>query len=149
MEVLLQWEEDHDGGLRVARTSWKLLGRACLAWLGEVGRCEDQEKVKELKETTFLLLVNGLQGNGSRGNGSLESVAWNGQENACLRAASLIGASESSETALGDAGKASGQSRSRNLRWRSSASCCSSSAGHQNPGWRRPSGAAGTSPSGG
>ena len=149
MEVLLQWEEDHDGGLRVARASWKLLGRACFAWLGEVGHCEDQEKVKELKETTFPLRVNGLRVNGSRGNGSLESVAWNGQENACLRAASLIGASESSETASGGTGKPSGPSPSRSPRWRSSASCCSSSAARPSPGWRRSSGAAATSPSGG
>ena len=41
-----------------ARTNEKLLDRACFARLGEVGHFEKQEKVKELKETTFLLLVN-------------------------------------------------------------------------------------------
>ena len=46
MEALLQWAEDHDGGLRGARASWKRLGRACFAWQGEVEHFEDQEKVK-------------------------------------------------------------------------------------------------------
>ena len=106
---------------------------------------EDPGKVMGLKETASALLADGWQENGWQ-----EDVAWNGQENACLRDADASWMdAESSETALGDAGKASGQSRSRNLRWRSSASCCSSSAGHQSLGWRRPSGVAGTSPSAG
>ena len=79
------WGEDDD--LRVARTSERLLDKVSFALLGEGGHLEDQEKVKELKETAFLLLVNGLQGNGSLENGLLGSVAWNGQENACLRGA--------------------------------------------------------------
>ena len=58
VEVLPRWKEDDDGGLMVARMSRKLLGRTCFAWQGEVEHFEDQEKVKELKETTFLLLVN-------------------------------------------------------------------------------------------
>ena len=87
MEVLPRWEEDDDGGLRVARTSERLLGKVSFLLLWEGGHLEDQEKVKELKETAFLLLVNGLQGNGLLENGLLGSVAWNGQENACLRGA--------------------------------------------------------------
>ena len=79
------WEEDDD--LRVARTSERLLDKVSLVLLWEGGHHEDQEKVKELKETAFLLLVNGLQGNGLLENGLLGSVAWNGQENACLRGA--------------------------------------------------------------
>ena len=58
VEVLLRWTVDHDGGLRLARMSQKLLGRTCFAWQGEVEHFEDQEKVKELKETTFLLLAH-------------------------------------------------------------------------------------------
>ena len=113
---------------------------------------EDTGKVMGLKETASALLADGWQENGWQENGWLENVAWNGQENACLRDADaswMDAALKSSETALGDAGKASGQNRSRNLRWRSSASCCSSSAGHQSLGWRRPSGVAGTLPSDG
>ena len=106
---------------------------------------EDPGKVMGLKETASALLADGWQE-----NGWLENVAWNGQENACLRDADDASWMDvASETALGDAGKASDQSRSRNLRWRSSASCCSSSAGYPSPGWRRPSGVAGTSPSAG
>ena len=82
MAVLLMWEEDDDGDLRVARTSEQLLGKVSFVLLGEGGHHEDQEKVKELKETAFLLLAYGLLGNGLLG-----SVAWNGQENACLRGA--------------------------------------------------------------
>ena len=58
MGVLLRWTECCDGGLTAARTNEKLQGRSCFARLGEVGHFENQEKVQELKETTFLLLVN-------------------------------------------------------------------------------------------
>ena len=41
---------------------------------------EDPGKVMGLKETASALLADGWQE-----NGSLENVAWNGQENACVR----------------------------------------------------------------
>lgn len=143
-EVLQRWREDDDGGLRVARMSEPILGRAGFAWLVEGESLDVQEMAEELKETTFLLLANGSQGNGLQG-----SVAWNGQENACLRGASWMNAWESSGTASGGTAKASGLNPSRSQRWHSSASCCSSSAAHPSLGWRRSSGAAATSPSGG
>ena len=59
MEVLPRWKEDDDGGLRVARMSEPILGRAGFAWLVEGESLEVQERAKELKETTFLLLANG------------------------------------------------------------------------------------------
>ena len=82
VEVLPRWRGDDGEGLRVARTSELILGKAGFALLGEGGHLEVQEKVKELKETAFLLFANG-----SQGNGLLGSVASNGQENACLRGA--------------------------------------------------------------
>ena len=144
MEVLPRWKEDDDGGLMVARMSEPILGRAGFAWLVEGESLEVQERAKELKETTFLLLANGLQGNVLLG-----SVAWNGQGIACLRGASWMNAWESSGTASGGTAKASGPNPSRSQRWHSSAFCCSSSAAHQSLGSRQSSGAAATSPSGG
>ena len=129
MEVLLPWKEDDDGGLRVARMSEPILGRAGFALVGEGENLEVQERAKELKETTFLLLANGSQGNGLQG-----SVAWNGQGIACLRGASWMDAWESSGTASGGTAKASGPNPSRSQRWHSSASCCSSSAAHPSLG---------------
>ena len=129
MEVLPRWKEDDDGGLRVARMSEPILGRAGFAWLVEGESLEVQERAKELKETTFLLLANGLQGNVLLG-----SVAWNGQGIACLCGASWMDAWESSGTAWGDTAKASGLNLNRSQRWHSSASCCSSSAAHPSLG---------------